>query len=337
MGDSFDIRPFDILDEAQRGTAEEWVAVFVAVQRELFGDRGSAWTVAEMQAMQRKTDKKRITLAAWSGGRVVGASTVLLPMVDNGKLAMTWPMVLAEHRGRGVGTAFVEVFERVAREHGRTTLVSESEWAAGGVDVAERFAQRRGYVIAQTTLRSEMRLPADAAALRTIIDGPGAEDYVIENYVDDLPESWLEDRAVLRQRMSTDAPKDDLDVEEEDWDADRLRAEHAATRSAGLRVVESAARHVASGRLVAITRVEVSPIQPNLGYQQDTLVLREHRGHHLGVRLKAANALLLMDTLPAVRSVRTWNASSNAHMLAVNQALGYAVDGYTRLWQKVLA
>jgi len=64
------------------------------------------------------------------------------------------------------------------------------------------------------------------------------------------------------------------------------------------------------------------------------LVLREHRGHGLGLRLKAANALRLMDELPEVSSIRTWNAASNAYMLAVNRRLGYAVDGYSREWQK---
>ena len=105
-------------------------------------------------------------------------------------------------------------------------------------------------------------------------------------------------------------------------------------RSAGRRIIESVARNLPTGRLVGFTRVEVSPESPDRAYQQDTLVLREHRGHGLGARLKAANALLLMEALPTVRAIRTWNADSNRHMLAVNRALGYAVDGYSREWQK---
>lgn len=33
---------------------------------------------------------------------------------------------------------------------------------------------------------------------------------------------------------------------------------------------------------------------------------------------------------------QTWNATSNRHMLAVNRALGYVVDGHGREWQKRL-
>ena len=64
-----------------------------------------------------------------------------------------------------------------------------------------------------------------------------------------------------------------------------------------------------------------------MAYQQDTLVMREHRGHGLGLRMKAAGTLALMEGSPATTSVRTWNADDNAPMLAVNHALGFVHDG----------
>ena len=179
-----------------------------------------------------------------------------------------------------------------------------------------------------------MPLPADRDVLAALAAPSVADDYAIETFVDRMPEEWLADRAVLQQRMSTDAPTDDLALEEEAWDVERLRETHARTLASGRRIIESAARHVPTGRLVAFTTIGVSAGSPDLGFQQDTLVLREHRGHGLGLRLKAANALRLMDELPEVSSIRTWNATSNAHMLAVNRRLGYAVDGYSREWQK---
>ena len=210
--------------------------------------------------------------------------------------------------------------------------MGETEWPEGRSDESERFAARHGYVVGQTMLRSSMALPADRDALAAL--AAADDDYTVETFVDHIPEAWLEDRAVLQQRMSTDAPLDDLALEEEAWDANRLRETFARTLESGRRVVESAARHVPTGRLVAFTTIAVSAGSPDLGYQQDTLVLTEHRGHGLGLRLKAANALAVMDELPAVTSVRTWNAASNEHMLAVNRRLGYRVDGYSREWQK---
>ncbi|GAA2743902.1 GNAT family N-acetyltransferase [Terrabacter aerolatus] len=336
MSDDLEIRPLDLLDPSQEPAARGWIGVHAAVQRDIFGDRGSAWTLEEVQGFVRGADKKRVAWAAWSGGEVVGALEVHLPLRDNLRSALLWLSVEPSLRGRGVGSALVAEAERVAAEHGRSTLLVETEWAEGRSDASEAFATARGYVVAQTVLRSEQALPADRAALTALVAAPGAEDYRLESWVDDMPEAWLEDRALLQQRMSTDAPSDDLDLEEEDWDVERLRASLARASASGRRAVETAARHLPSGRLVGFTTVGVSAGEPDLGYQQDTLVLREHRGHGLGLRLKAANALRVMDELPEVSAIRTWNAASNEHMLAVNRRLGYTVDGYSREWQKVV-
>lgn len=330
----FSISPVDLLDEVQTGVAERWNAVFDEVQQELFGADGSQWTLAELRALQRKAEHQRLSFAAWSHGEVVGALHVMLPLRDNRHVVVLWVAVVAAARGQGIGSALLARAEQVAVEHGRSTLLVESEWAASGADPAEQFAARRGYVVAQTMLRSAMPLPADRIMLHSILDAPGAEDHVIESFVDALPESWLEDLAVLATRMSTDAPTDDVDWQEEVWDADRVRAGHEEMLAAGRRVVESVARHVPTGRLVGFTRVEVPSDSPRRAYQQDTLVLTEHRGHRLGARLKAANVLLVMEALPEVRGIVTWNADSNGHMLAVNRALGYVPDGYRREWQK---
>jgi GNAT superfamily N-acetyltransferase len=332
---AFDVRPVDLLDPDQEQAAQEWIDVHAAIQRDLFGDRGSAWTLEEIRGFVRGTDTKRVALAAWRGTDLVGALEVHLPLRDNQHAAMLWLSVLPSARGVGVGSRLLAEGERIAAENDRSTLMVETEWAEGGVDAAEGFATSRGFVVAQTVLRSEQTLPADPAMLHAVAERPGAEDYAFESYVDDMPDAWLEDRAVLQQRMSTDAPADDLDIAEEDWDAERLRASNARSRASGRRVVETVVRHVPSGRLVGFTTVSVSRSEPHLAYQQDTLVLREHRGHGLGLRLKAANALRLMEELPEVSAIRTWNAASNDHMLAVNRRLGYTVDGYSREWQKV--
>lgn len=331
-----EIRPIDLLDPRQESAARDWVAVHAAVQRDLFGEKGSAWSLEEVRGFQSSPTGRRISRSAWVGDRVVGALEVRLPLRDNLHVALLWLSVLPSARRRGVGLLLLAEAERIAAEQDRSTLVVETEWPEGGSDGAEHFATAHGFTVAQTVLRSEQSLPVDHSVLRELVEGPGAEDYAFESYVDEMPEAWLDDRAVLQQRMSIDAPTDDLALEEEDWDADRLRETHARARAMGRRVVESAARHQPSGRLVGFTQVSVSASEPALGYQQDTLVLTEHRGHGLGLRLKAANALAVMNALPEVTAVRTWNAASNGHMLAVNRRLGYVVDGYSREWQKRL-
>ena len=335
VSDDHDIRLIDLLDPEQEPAAQAWIDVHAAAQHDLFGDRGSSWTLDEIRGFHRSPTGRRVALAAWVGDRLVGALEVRMPTRDNLDLAMLWLSVHPDHRGRGLGETLLREGEAVALEAGRGTLMGETESAEGGADEAEAFAARHGYAIGQTMVRSAMPLPADREQLAALC--AAEDDYALESFVDHIPEEWLDDRAALQQRMSTDAPLDDLVLEEEAWDAERLRESLARTLASGRRVVESAARHLPTGRLVAFTTVAVSAGSPDLAFQQDTLVLREHRGHGLGLRLKAANALLLMQELPEVTSIRTWNAASNDHMLAVNRRLGYAVDGYSREWQKRLA
>jgi GNAT superfamily N-acetyltransferase len=105
----------------------------------------------------------------------------------------------------------------------------------------------------------------------------------------------------------------------------------------GRRVVSSFARDLGSGRLVGYTSIQVPGHAPALAFQHDTLVIREHRGHGLGLALKLANLRVLAERLPEVRTVRTWNAAENAHMLAVNTAMGFRPSGRLRTWQRHLA
>ncbi len=67
--------------------------------------------------------------------------------------------------------------------------------------------------------------------------------------------------------------------------------------------------------------------RPEHAHQDDTLVLRAHRGHRLGSRLKVAN-LRQLERLPvsdiaARRWLHTYTAQGNAPMQAVNARFGF--------------
>lgn len=338
--------PVSGLDDAQRGLFEAWVEVYAASGRAEFGDDHTAWGADELRVLEGKEDRRTLNVAAVEpGGAVVGAASVVLRLRDNPRAAFISLAVHPEHRRHGVGTRLLARVEEQSREAGRSVFIAETEWAAGGTDShGEGFAARHGYQPVQHTLRSTLHLPVDGGTLAELVGSvDDAEpidteptNYVLETSVDGIPDAWLEDRAELQRRMSTDAPLGELQLEEEDWDAARVRDQYATILAMGRRVVETVARHVPSGRLVGYTQVQVSPETPALGYQQDTLVVQEHRGHRLGLRLKAANTAGVMEHLPEVVAIRTWNADDNTHMLAANRQLGYEVDAHLAEWQKVL-
>ncbi len=82
--------------------------------------------------------------------------------------------------------------------------------------------------------------------------------------------------------------------------------------------------------------ITVEEARPHLGEQDDTAVLRAHRGHRLGMLLKAGMVLWLAEAEPQLETVDTWNAESNEHMIRVNEALGYRVMGRELQLQKAV-
>lgn len=331
-----EIVPVESPEGAQRALFDEWAQVYVACGRELFGDHHSAWTADQLRALHHGSDRTRLYWAACLDGQVVGAAGLIMPMLDNTTLAQVPLAVLPQARRRGVGSRLLAVAEQAATEHGRSVLVAETQWPAGGRDWSGvGFAVRHGYQPAQTVLRSTLALPVDLDLVQSVLDADGAEDYDLHTMWDGIPQAWLDGRAELSRRMSSDAPLGELQLAEERWDAERVRQEYERIAAMGRRSVDTFARHRASGTLVGYTQVQVTTDRPEVAYQQDTLVMAEHRGHGLGLRLKAATALALMEASPGTRLVRTWNADDNAPMLAVNDRLGYVRDGYLREWQKV--
>jgi RimJ/RimL family protein N-acetyltransferase len=82
--------------------------------------------------------------------------------------------------------------------------------------------------------------------------------------------------------------------------------------------------------MAALTVVTVDPDVPGWGHQQITAVTRQHRGHRLGLLVKAAMLEWLAETEPRLERIETYNAGSNQYMIAINEALGYAASGQFR-------
>ena len=324
---------------SQRRLFDDWAEVLAADGRHVFGPHHTAHSADELREMSRSTSQRRISWAAVNeAGTVVGAAGLVMPLHDNLAQAGALVTVHPDHRRRGVGAALLDHAEAAAVELRRTVLLAETQWRVGARDeCGEDFAAPRGYAGAQTVLRSSLSLPADRTRLEAALAGDGSDGYVVRTCWDGIPEAWLAGRAELSRRMSTDIPMGDLVLVEESWDEERVRTDYQRVAAIGRRVVDAYAQHEATGELVGYTQVHVPQAQPHVGFQQDTLVMREHRGHGLGLRMKAVGTLALMEESPATASVRTWNADDNAPMLAVNHALGYVHDGMMREWQKVVA
>jgi GNAT superfamily N-acetyltransferase len=261
--------------------------------------------------------------------------------------------VLPEWRGRGIGTALLRTVEaRADAENRANRIVYAVSPDAPGRRLAARsgfgtvprwnpevrFLLRHGFTLEQVERGSRLAVPVPAdtlARLRADAQAHAGPDYAVLTWTGRTPERWLADLALLYTRMSTDAPTAGLAEPEDVWDVDRLVAEQEAS-SRGPRVaLVAAALHRPSGHLVGFTELSVPADPARAVSQEDTLVLREHRGHRLGMLLKIANLQQLALQHPEQSVVTTFNAEENRYMLDVNEALGFVPMGYEGAWRRV--
>jgi GNAT superfamily N-acetyltransferase len=271
--------------------------------------------------------------AAVVDGAVVGALRLLLPLKDNLTVAIVDLVVHPEHRLRGIGRQLLAEAERLAAAHGRTELISEVD--EPGPDAAGRaFALRHGWTCDLLETRRDLLLPPDEERLSALEAEArrASAGYELVTWRDRTPDELLDDRALLEQRMTTDAPHGDLPVEEERWDGERIREYEESHVARGRTVLVAGA--VTEGRLVAFTELQVPLAQPERANQAGTLVLRGHRGHRLGALMKAAVIRELVTTRPEVRRITTYNHEDNTPMVAVNEALGFRPAGQLSTWSR---
>jgi GNAT superfamily N-acetyltransferase len=127
-----------------------------------------------------------------------------------------------------------------------------------------------------------------------------------------------------------------LEEPEDVWSVERLIADEEREQSSPRAFLTVAAEHVASASLVGFSVLSVPAETSRAVMQDDTLVLRDHRGHRLGMLLKLANLAHLQRVSPGHPSVITFNAEENRPMLSVNEAVGFVPVAYEGAWRKDL-
>lgn len=325
---------------------------------EKWGDLDRCPTAMESLEYWRGSDyEERRLYIARLGEETVGTCSVTLPLRENTSTAGIMVDVSAGFRRQGWGRLLLQHAEAVAKNRGRTSLDAYCELPAAAVDLAARllpaksgagglpaddptvaFAASAGYELEQVERASRLPLPVPADRLDALEteSSSRANSYVLVGWADTCPDELVGEYAVLKNRMSTDVPIAGMDWEPEVWDPARVRHEEQANSRGGLQSQVAAALHRPTGTLVAYTVLNWRPGIPASIAQQDTLVSSEHRGKNLGLLIKAANLRAAQHRWLAARSVLTWNAVENRHMLAINTLLGFKPAGYEGEWQKRL-
>lgn len=334
---------------------EQTIAARNAAEAAVFGSDELAYTAAELlPGWQGSEHEERHLFGARVDGRIVGRATYESPTEgDASNTANVIVQVHPDYTGHGIGRALADRVEAFAAERGREQIhvyagsapadgprleppTGFGSLPADGREV--RFLIARGYTLEQVERASRLPLPVDPDVLaeRRAIAESHATGYRVHRWSRVAPERWIDDLATLATRMSTDAPSGGLDENEDPWTPARWRDQEREQAESPRVILFAAVEHLESGRLVGYTELSVPPELTRPADQGDTIVMREHRGHRLGMLLKVANIAHLEDVFPGHPSITTFNAEENRPMLDVNEAVGFVPFSYEGAWQKKL-
>ncbi|MGH3457954.1 GNAT family N-acetyltransferase [Aeromicrobium sp.] len=268
-------------------------------------------------------------LARDDDGTPVAGGTVELPLRDNTDFVYVDAFTVPEHRRRGHAGAVIEAIEEIARDAGRQALYTEVVWELVAVDpVPQAFAEACGFRLDIMDAIRELALPAELPPLRV------AEGYTIHSWRDVCPDEWVQGYTELRRLLMEEAPRGDVELENEFWDVARTREEEQMWVEQG-RTPQVSIAVSDDGEVVGHTQLVFSAGRESV-FQWDTLVLPTHRGHGLGLALKVTTMQKAADLLQGRRRIITYNAAGNEPMIRVNAALGFVQTAWCAEYVKEL-
>lgn len=253
---------------------------------------------------------------------------------ENAHARWTEVNVLPSHRRRGIGRALMrELVAAVADQREDIVFFGQtSDRVPAGERFAEAVAATAGLPMKQNQLViAEIDRAKVAEWAR--IDPKG---YRLDRSDNTIPAEKV--KAYLEAANAiNDMPKGELRFADQRFTEEQLRDRESWLKQAGMEWWVMVAVHEATGEGVGFTEVQYDPRMPHLIWQGGTAVVSAHRGHKLGLWMKAVMLERIIRERPQAKFIRTGNANVNEHMLAINTQLGFRHAWSNTLWQLPLA
>ncbi|MYS07452.1 GNAT family N-acetyltransferase [Streptomyces sp. SID6041] len=274
-------------------------------------------------AVTGRDNRRLLWLATEADGTVVGVAGLRLFTPEGQRhLAELELHVTPERRRSGVGSLLLATAVGAAREEGRRSLVA----AAPGEGPAGAFCAARGF---RRVLAFD-HLLLDVARADTAEADAEHAGYELVGWTGTVPDALAEAFASAKNAMN-DMPTGDMDYGSQTWTADRVRAMAEVLADRGDLLLTIAA--LGKGEMAGYTEIVIRSGETERAQQYDTAVAPAHRGHGLGLWLKAEMVRRLRAEHPGIGEVETDNAQENTHMLAVNRSLGFRFHRSTHEYQ----
>jgi RimJ/RimL family protein N-acetyltransferase len=275
----------------------------------------------------QRASRRKFFLLAHHGDRATGYLQFNRDNTVNRDMAYGSMWIAAEDRAEVAGP-LLDAGKAAARNLGCARLVLDTSEFSGYDPV---YAAGGGRVLADER-RRQLDLNAidrEEYAAWAAPSGKNAH-YRTEIWRTPTPEHLLAPLVTAIEAMR-DAPHGELTIEHPPPDVDRRRRAESDNLAAGATMYVCAA-FAEDGQIAGFHEVLVFP-----GFRMadigNTGVPAAFRGHGLGLRLKAAMTLHVLEQEPHIDLISTWNDADNGPMIRVNELMGFEVAETWHAWQ----
>ncbi|MFD4637344.1 GNAT family N-acetyltransferase [Lentzea sp. NPDC058436] len=318
IADPVEVAQFD-LEQAERPDLEAFYELWMTARAVDRPEDDVAYSFDEWVAAARQPSAGLGTRAIWvarDAGRIVASAIVSYLEEENSGVALTDITVSPELRRNGVGTATLRAVLPELEAQGRT-VVEGWDLTEGGA--GHKWADAVEMHTAKATVIQLLKFADVDPATWEV---PVPTGYRLESWVDATPGDLVASYANALSAMR-DAPAGTSSVQQPEWTVERVRASETETRETGVERRVVAAVCESTGEVVGLTRMDIYSTAPTWGHQLDTVVEPSHRGHGLGLCIKAHMARLLRAERSEVDRVYTGTNADNDHMIRINHRMGF--------------
>ena len=269
-------------------------------------------------------------------GALVGYGVVSrsLNEPENAHLRWTELVVSAKHRRRGVGRALLRrLVDAVEGQGDDVVLMAQT---TDRVPSGSAFAKRIGAEPGLDMKTNQLDLSRVDRAKVEEWASISPRGYRLERVDGTVPAELVAPYIQAANGMN-DAPRGELKMADWKLTEEQIRERESWFRQTGSEWWLLVAVHEASGEGAGFTEVTYDPKVSHVIWQQGTAVIDAHRGHRLGLWMKAVMLKRILDERPNALFIRTGNANTNAQMLAINTQLGFVQAWSACLWQISIA
>lgn len=253
---------------------------------------------------------------------------------ENAHLRWTELVVSAKHRRRGVGRALLRrLVDAVEGQGDDVVLMAQT---TDRVPSGSVFAKRVGAEPGLDMKTNQLDLSRVDRAKVEEWAAISPRGYRLVRADGTVPPELVAPYIQASNGMN-DAPRGDLKMADWKLTEEQIRERESWFRQTGSEWWLLVAVHEATGEGAGFTEVTYDPKVSHVIWQQGTAVIDAHRGHRLGLWLKAVMLKRILDERPKALFIRTGNANTNAQMLGINTQLGFVEAWSACLWQISIA